>query len=197
MIQTLQHLLPMIGFLTLAGCAVALLSYGTFFGAMYMQIPKSKLKKIIKLGKLDPTKTVMDLGAGHGAISFEAAYQGAHVIAVEIDPFKVTLMKLLIKYNNKSTLVPSMHRLLLKTWNIDVVKANLLKVDYSQADILYCYLSPPLMQKIGEKASRELKKGAKIISVEHKINGWTPTFQDSEDKIYEYTIGQSNINPNK
>lgn len=188
----LEQFTPAIIFLVFAACGFAALSYGCFFGAMYMKIPKRQLKKIIELGNLSADKTVMDLGAGHGAITFEAAYQGAHVIAVEIDPFKVLLMRLLLKYNNKSLLVPSINSLYLKHLNVDVLRANLLKVNYEPATILYCYLSPPLMRKIGHKAVREMKQGTKIISVEHKINGWTPTYTDPEDKIYEYTIGKSN-----
>jgi 16S rRNA G966 N2-methylase RsmD len=187
-----ETVLPAIGFLLIAACCFALLSYGTIFGAMYMKIPTRKLKKIIELGEITPDKTILDLGAGHGAISFEAAYKGAHVIAVEIDPFKVLLMRLLLKYNNKSVLVPSLHRMYLKTLYVDVIKANLLKVDYAPADIVYCYLSPPLMQKIGLKAHKEMKQGSKIISVEHRINNWTPTYEDPEDKIYVYEIGKSN-----
>jgi len=188
----LEQITPILTFLLIAGCLFALITYGCFFGAMYMKIPTRKLRKIMEIGDPTADKTVMDLGAGYGTIAFEAAQHGATVIAVEIDPFKVLAMKLLLKYNNKATQLATPQRLFLKSMNIHVLKANLLKVDYSTADLIYCYLSPPLMQKIGAKATLEMKNGSKIISVEHKIRGWTPTFLDDKEKIYEYTIGKSN-----
>jgi hypothetical protein len=42
------------------------------------------------------------------------------------------------------------------------------------------------MQKLGEKAQQEMKVGARIISVEHQINNWKPTYADPIDKIFMY-----------
>lgn len=156
-----------------------------------MKIPTKKLKKIIELGKLKASKTVYDLGAGLGTIAFEAAYSGAHVVAVERDPTKVLAMKLLLGNNNRiaeasmkargSALVKPTQRL-----DVEIVKKNLLDVNLHDADVVYCYLFGPLMQKVGEKAKRELRNGALLISVEHPITDWKPKFVDAEDKIYVY-----------
>jgi 16S rRNA G966 N2-methylase RsmD len=182
-------------FFIAAIAGIGLLSYGTIYGAMYMKIPTRKLKKVMELCKLKPETNVMDLGAGMGAFTFEAANTGATVTAVEIDPVKVLIMKLLLKQNNaaasaaaKTGVQGAVLSKAVNFWTVNIVKANLLKVDYSNADVIYCYLSPPLMQAIGEKAQKEMKTGSKIISVEHRINSLEPTFEDSEDKIYEYTF---------
>lgn len=178
--------------------------YGLFYGAMYQRIPNHKLDKIIRLGNLSSQKDVLDLGAGFGAITFEAALSGAKVIAVEIDPSKVFWMRFLIaqgkqfykirlwmeKISPVSSYSAKVKKHIIRR-NIEIIRKNLLDINYSSADIIYCYLFGPIMQKVGEKAKREMKRGAKLISVEHKIDGWKPTWQDKKEKIYVYTAPTS------
>jgi predicted RNA methylase len=169
-----------------------LLFFGLIFGAMYTRIPTKKLKKIITLGNLHRGIEVIDAGAGFGTISFEAAYTGAHITAIEIDPIKVAAMKLLLSYNNRLAKMSPISPVPIKAptfLNVTIIRGNLLKQDWSKADIVYCYLSPVLMPKVAEKAKAEMKTGAKIISVEYTINDWKPKTVDTENKIYEYEIG--------
>lgn len=171
-----------------------ILFYGLLWGAMYIRIPTRKLKKIIELGKLKDTKTVYDLGAGLGTIAFEAAYSGAHVVAVEIDPFKVALMKILLGYNNRiaKAAMANPGAMMLKppkALDVEIVKKNLLDIDLHDADVVYCYLFGPLMQRVGEKARRELREGSMLVSVEHPILDWKPKYVDAEEKIYLYQQG--------
>jgi len=145
---------------------------GLFYGAMYMAIPKRKLKKIIELGNLKKGMTVLDLGCGYGRIMFEVAKSEAEVIGYEVDRAKAFWA--------------SRQIIMKEAWNATVVHDNLLHADLSNADVVYAYLSPPLMAKIGEKARKEMKIGARIISVEHKIPNWTPIFSDEKERIYMY-----------
>jgi len=152
--------------------AMLIIFNGVFYGAMYTRIPKRKLKKIIELGNLKEGMTVYDLGAGFGRIMLEAAKSGASVIGFEIDGVKCFWIRRQIKKG--------------LVWNATIINGNLLNADFSKADLIYAYLSPPLMQKIGEKAKKELKRGARIISVEHPIRDWQATYTDSTDKIFIY-----------
>jgi SAM-dependent methyltransferase len=160
-----------------------LLFYGLIYGAEYQRISGKRLKKLIELGKLDKTKTVYDLGAGFGRIMFKAAESGANVVGYEIDPVKVIWLQRQIQKKlvfNQET-------------NISVVQGNLLDADLSKVDVVYCYLFGPIMQRVGENASKQMKPGSLLISAEHQINNWKPTYTDDENKIYVYTIGESNI----
>jgi 16S rRNA G966 N2-methylase RsmD len=160
---------------------------GLIYGAMYQRIPTRKLDKIIALGNIKK-KHVCDLGAGFGTIAFEAAFQGAkEVTAVERDPFKVFFMRWYLKLNNKIASLP-LPKNKTKLLNVDIIKANLLDVDLHKADVVYCYLFTHIMQRLGEKAKQEMHKGALLISVEHKINGWVPEYTDEKDRIYVYRV---------
>lgn len=162
--------------------AMYLIFFGCIYGAMYMRIPTRKLKKIIALGKLDETKHVYDLGAGFGRIGFTAAESGAHVTLVEIDRAKTFWIERVIQSNIASPM-KRFHR-----FRVDLIKGNIFGVDLTDADVIYAYLSPPLMASISHM---KMKQGAVLISVQHPIKNWNPEYTDAKDKIYLYRIGNT------
>ena len=187
-------------YIVLAVLGIALVFNGIFYGAMYTRIDKKRLKKIIELGKLKPSMTGYDLGAGFGRIMLEASKSGATVVGYEVDPFKVFWINCQIEgkfhLNRLRTEIlingplhnPYKHDAEMNTTS--VVRGNLLNADLSKTDVVICYLAPDLMQKIGTKALKEMKPDSKIITVEHKIvalhNHKYLVHNDPIDKIYVY-----------
>jgi predicted RNA methylase len=139
---------------------------GYIYGAMWMPLPKRRVKRMLELANLDSSKLVFDLGAGYGNIAFKTAESGAQVVAVEADPFKAWWIQREI---NKK-----------KLHGVTCIKNNVLDVNLAKADVLLCYLSGNLMNKIAEK---ELQKGTIIVSCVHKIKKWNPIKID-KDTIY-------------
>jgi predicted RNA methylase len=133
---------------------------------MWMPLPERRVKRMVELANLDSGKLVFDLGAGYGNIAFKTAESGAQVIAVEADPFKAWWIQREISKK--------------KLDGVKCIKNNLLDVNLTEADVLFCYLSGNLMNKIAEK---KLRKGTKIVSCTHKIKKWNPTKID-EDNLY-------------
>jgi SAM-dependent methyltransferase len=151
---------------------------GFLYGAMWMPLPKRRVQKMLELANLTWDKTVYDLGAGYGNIAFKAALSGASVIAVEADPFKAWWIRRQIRIKGLS--------------NVKLIKGNLLNVDLSNADVLVCYLSDGLMDKISEK---NIKKNALIISCCHKIKNWSMIKRDKDNvyPIYVYEVNPAPI----
>jgi len=139
---------------------------GYVYGAMWMPLPDRRVKRMLELANLGSSKLVFDLGAGYGNIAFKTAESGAQVVAVEADPFKAWWIQREISKK--------------KLDSISCIKNNLLDVNLAKADVLLCYLSGNLMNKIAEK---ELRKGTIIVSCVHQIRKWSPIKID-EDKIY-------------
>jgi SAM-dependent methyltransferase len=139
---------------------------GYMYGAMWMPLPERRVKRMLGLANLDSGKLVFDLGAGYGNIAFKAAKSGAQVVAVEADPFKAWWIQREI---NKK-----------KLDRVTCIKTSLLDVNLAKADVLLCYLSGSLMNKMAEK---ELRKGTIIVSAVHKIKKWNPIKID-KDSIY-------------
>jgi predicted RNA methylase len=133
---------------------------------MWMPLPERRVKRMLELANLDSSKVVFDLGAGYGNIAFKTSKSGAQVVAVEADPFKAWWIQRQI---NKK-----------KLHGVTCIKNNLLNVDLAKADVLLCYLSGSLMNKIAEK---ELRKGTVIVSCVHRIKKWDPIKID-EGRLY-------------
>lgn len=164
-------------FFVVAIILLIVLFNGLFYGAQYTQLDKRRLKKIIELGKLDSSMTVYDLGAGYGRIMFAAAQKGCKVVGYEIDRAKAFWIRQQI---TRKTMNPYNYS------DISIVQGNLLDADLSKADVVYCFLSPPLMQRLGIKARKEMREGTKLITVEYRIVGLIAKYEDVEDKIYVY-----------
>jgi len=138
-----------------------------------MRLPDQRVKRMLELANLDSSKLVFDLGAGYGNIAFKAADSGAQVVAVEADPFKAWWIQREISKK--------------KLCGVTCIKNNLQDVNLAKADVLLCYLSGSLMNKIAEK---ELRKGTIIVSCVHQIKKWNPikTDQDRIYPIYVYAV---------
>lgn len=151
-------------------------------------VPSSKKARQIMLSavKINPGHRVYDLGCGDGRLVIEAAKKfGARATGFEISPF-VYLLGRIKNYCNGSP--------------AEIKMKNFFKVNLSDADVIFCYLFPKVMKKLGEKFTNELKPGTKIVSNAFRIENWTPiqSFPTRTDKpnsflIHVYEVGKQNI----
>lgn len=149
----------------------------TFFaGAGYEPVPGRILEEMIEFSQPGPGTKVFDLGSGFGRIIMGVARKtGADCTGVDIDPLKVWWTRRRIQAMGLQG-------------RVRVIRENLLEADLSQADIVFVFLWEGIMQKLAEKAVKEMKPGSKIISYYHPIRGWTPTRMDARNKVYLYTV---------
>ena len=90
-----------------------------------------------------------DLGCGSGRILKQVADNyNVKVYGIEISPLQFLKAKILT-IDNK---------------NIHIFHKNVKLVDLKNADVIFCYLLPPLMKQLEKKFKCELKKGARVIS---------------------------------
>ena len=70
--------------------------------------------------------------------------------------------------------------------NIKLIKQNFLKTNLSDADIIYCYLIPDMMERLSKKIKNECRPGTKIISHRFIFPGITleETINFGIDKFY-------------
>ncbi len=144
---------------------LVLLLFGTFLftymtiGAIILRVPfvrtgSDVAKKMVELADVRKGQVVYDLGCGDGKILFFAAEKGGNCIGIERLRPLCWLGRLRNKFHKSSV------RFLCK---------NFYKVDLSDADVIFCYLFPKIMEKFYVEKFKELKKGAKIISNAFKI----------------------------
>lgn len=135
-----------------------------YYGSLFVKTKRENIKKILQdLAKKD--LVFYDLGCGNGDILLLADDFKMKAVGFEIAPFYYTLSKLRTLFRK----------------NITVKYLNILKADISGADIIYCYLLPPLLKKLSLKFRSDIKKNAIVISAGFPI--------DNLKLFQEYEIG--------
>ena len=130
--------------------------------APYYPTPESIVVKMLELGELKPGEKMVDLGSGDGRIVIAAARKfHADAAGVEID---------------KDLCRQSLERIrkLGLEKNAQIIEGDILKQDYSSADLITVYLLPNSNDKIQPLLERQLKKGARVVAHDFEFRGWTP-----------------------
>jgi precorrin-6B methylase 2 len=125
----------------------------------YVPTPKDIVRKMLRMAKVRRGETVFDLGAGDGRILIEAVRGfGARAVGIEMDPER--LVRLQARLDATGT-------------EATVVKGDLMRVNLSPADVVTIYLSASVNAKLAKKLKNELKRGARIVSLDYVLPGWT------------------------
>jgi protein-L-isoaspartate O-methyltransferase len=130
--------------------------------APYYPTPRTVVEKMLELGGLKAGEKMFDLGSGDGRIVIMAAqkYQ-ADATGVEL---------------NDSLYRQSMDRI--KTLGLAssarVIHGDLLKQDYSSADLITVYLLPVGNELVTPILDKQLKKGARIVAHDFEFTAWKP-----------------------
>lgn len=145
-----------------------------FAGSPSGESPQNLIKKTFSQIKIKKTDTIYDLGSGYGNVIVTIAknFQPQQIIGFEVSPLPFIVSKLRT-FGRK---------------NIQVNYQNILKVDLTRADIIFCYLWPTLLEKLATKFSKELKQNTVVISLTFKIKGLKEDqiIKINNKKIYLY-----------
>ena len=145
------------------GCALARAQSGDAEKlAPYYPTPETIVEKMLQLGGLKAGEKVYDLGSGDGRIVIVAAQKfHANAVGVELD-------KDLAKRSSDRILKLGLDK------NAHIITGDLLKQNYSSADLVTVYLLPDAVNnKVQPLLDRQLKKGARIVAKDFDFKNWT------------------------
>jgi hypothetical protein len=126
--------------------------YSMIFGAPFIRTSDRRLNAILELGKFKPDDVVYDLGCGDGKIIRAVSKSGVKKIIGYEFSFPTYLMAVLMKFFGKSH---------------EIIRfGNFWKKDFSDADVLICFLLERTMLDFEKKIWPKLKSGTKVISNE-------------------------------
>jgi protein-L-isoaspartate O-methyltransferase len=129
--------------------------------APYYPTPLTIVDKMLQMGGLRANEKMFDLGSGDGRIVIMAAQKyHAESAGVEMDED-------LVKQSSAK-----IRSLGLKKARI--IRGDIMKEDYSSADLITVYLLPVSNDKLRPKLEKELKKGTRVVAHDFEISGWTP-----------------------
>lgn len=137
------------------------------FIAPFVATPTPVVRQMLILAELKPGETLYDLGSGDGrAVIMAAKDFGAKSVGVEL---REDLVKRALS---------NIHELGLET-KAQIFQNDIFKVDLSQADVVFLYLTTSANEKVKPKLETELKSGARIVSHDYEILGWKPSKIDN------------------
>ncbi len=143
------------------------LIYSSLKGSFYVPTSHKVLDKIFSNVSLNKNDRFLDLGSGDGRIVlFVAKKYNIKSIGIEINPLLVFISKLKTKIFKMSKLC-------------FFYRQNLLNDPFPEANIIYLFLMPKLIEKIDDKLREKIKNGSLIISYGFKI----PSLKDYLKKI--------------
>jgi protein-L-isoaspartate O-methyltransferase len=139
--------------------------------APYVPTPSDVVDRMLTLAKVGPRDVVYDLGCGDGRIVIAAAQKfGARGVGVEIDANLVNQAEA----NAKAAGVERRVKFLLQ---------DALTVDVSDATVVTLYLLSASNVKLRPILTRQLRRGARIVSHSFAMGDWEPevvdTFRDA------------------
>ncbi len=113
---------------------------------------------VIDFADIKKNDVFYDLGSGDGRILVEAAKKCVKVVGIE----KNRLLNWFARRKTKS----------LK--NIKIIQGDIFKQKINNASIIVAYLSQKITERLQKKIEKEVKKGTKIILIDHEFLDWKP-----------------------
>ena len=150
----------------------------------YLPTPQEVVEKMLETADVKKTDIVYDLGCGDGRIVITAAKKyGCKAKGFDIDKERIEDCTKNLKKESKAT-----QKL------IKFERADIFKIDISEATVVTLYLLPELNVKLVPQLNK-LKKGTRIVSHAFDMRGYKPdkvinvkTKEDGERTIYLWTI---------
>ncbi len=148
-------------------------------GAMFHPSARIKVRTFLDHVPMKAGELLVDIGCGDGRVLLEARRRyGVRALGFEVNPLAYALSRIRTRGME----------------GIEVRLANFWKADIGDADVVFCYLFPDVMGRLGEKLRKELRPGAFVVSCNFPIPGWRhgellyPGSSTHADPIYIYQI---------
>ena len=155
--------------------------YAGFRAAPWVPTWGKDFERILRLADLKTGEAVYELGAGEGRLLL----QFAKTPATKITGFEISLVPYAIAWL----------RILRMRPRVTVRFKDFFRVDFREANVIFCFLTPPAMRKLKQKFEAECAPGTRIISYSFSIPGWTSQVMDKPKPnamaIYRYVVGAS------
>lgn len=149
-------ILELILFISLALYVISLI-YSWLKGAPYVGTQDKEIGSILSQANLKPGTIFLELGCGDGRVVRSAVKNYKVIgIGVDINPLLILYCKLISKLQGIHT--------------IQFQSKNILEINLDNADVIYIYLFPALVEKIKKKLLKINRKNVTIISHGFKIN---------------------------
>jgi len=137
------------------------------------------IRAALKLAGLRPDETVYDLGAGDGRVVVLGAREfGARGVGIEIEPVHCMVAWLRILLSGTAG-------------RVSIRQRNFFEADWADADVIFIYLTPPLLRRLAPHLMLKLRPGSRVVSLYFPFDDWQPTAMDIGNLIFVYQMPPS------
>jgi SAM-dependent methyltransferase len=145
-------------------------------GGPFVPTPKKVIREALKLANLKRGEILYDLGAGTGNVLIIGEKEfGARVVGFEFSPILFFLAKLNFLF----------HRIKGK-----IYFQNFFNSKINDANVIFLFLTPKILEKLKKKLKKELKPGTRIVCFSSPIPSWQPAkilpLKETKNKINLY-----------
>jgi SAM-dependent methyltransferase len=146
------------------------------YGLPPVSTAPERIRKALRLANLQPEETLYDLGAGDGRVLFIAAREfGARAVGIEVGPIQCALIWLRATASGLGN-------------RVQVQWENFYKADVSEADFVFVYATSREVRKLAPHLQRQMKDGARLVSISAEFPEWEPAAFDERDLIFVYKM---------
>lgn len=148
-----------------------------FFGAPWHPTSPRTIRQILDFCETQPGEIIYDLGSGDGRVLITAAREyGLVGVGIEIDPLKAWFSRQRVRWARL-------------TDRIRIFRGNVHNHDFSDADILFIYLSHDAVDRLFPALIDKLKPTVKIVTYRFCLRA-TPTKVNSDKTIFLYQLNK-------
>jgi SAM-dependent methyltransferase len=146
------------------------------YGLPPVSTKPERIRRALNLANLQPNEVLYDLGAGDGRVLFIAARDfGVKAVGIEIGPVQCALIWLRVAANGLGE-------------QIRVRWENFYKANLSEADVVFVYATSRELIKLAPHLERQMKPGARLVSISADFPEWEPLTMDDRDLIFVYEM---------
>lgn len=146
------------------------------YGLPWVPTRDARIRKALQLADLEAGETFYDLGAGNGRVLLIAAREfGAHAVGVEIGPVQCLFVWLRIWFSGSGQ-------------TVRMRCGDFYQADLRDADVVFVYATSTQISRLEEKLARELRRGARVVSISADFPDWHPAVVDREALVFLYEM---------
>lgn len=169
----MQILIAVIAILIIVICLLWIL-VPAMYGLPPISTKRERIRRALKLANLQAGEILYDLGSGHGHVLVIAAKEfGAESVGIEIGPVQCAVSWVNAILNGVRS-------------KVRIEAGNFYHADLTKADVVFTYLTSTQAGRLQEKFEKELKAGARVITVSFSLPKWEPHNLDRENLIFLY-----------
>lgn len=142
--------------------------YAACTSGPFVPSARKRHKTMLKLAGLTDKDIVYDLGCGDGRLVFSASKHAKKAIGYDLSIPLVLYGKIIGIFYPRAS----------------IRFGNIWKKDYTDADIIFCYLLPSSMKHFHKEVWPKLKPGTRVVSNAFQIHEIKP--KEVENKVYLY-----------